>query len=732
MSHGAESWSTQQLTEFLALVSSFTDAARATRGAVERAAEAVDAEVVAVIRDGVVVAAVGFAEDDVPEAQLVEIAEGGGPARAADLPGIGRCRLLIVGLDGEVPGQLLVARAGDEGFSGEERDLLRGMARVLLLTLRMLSRQQLLERLSVLQRMIVHRAARGELLQAVVDGTAELIGDEIASLRLLDPADPETAILVATVGFDETLHAQLERTRIGEGLGGTAIAAERLMVFSADTPEHRAMPALKDHDVQAAMAAPVREDGRVIGSLVTASRRPGRTYTSDEREVLRAFAEHASLALTDARMVAKTLHQAFHDPLTDLPNRALFVDRLEQGMRRARRKRSQLAVLFLDIDRFKIVNDSLGHAAGDELLREVGARLLTSIRPGDTAARFGGDEFAILLEDVESREDAEHIAMRILLSLRTPLGIGGRDVFVTASIGISMDATRAEDAIRDADLAMYRAKGQGKGRYVVFEPYMHAAVVERASLEADLQRVIERDELILHYQPIVALDGGDVVGAEALVRWRHPERGLVAPDAFIPLAEETGLMPELGRWILLDACRQAAAWQRVRPLRLSVNLSACQLQSAELVRDVEAALAVSGLAPSSLVLEITETALMRDVEDTITCLNDLKRLGVLLAVDDFGTGYSSLDYLRRFPIDLLKIDKAFVDDLVGGDSKLAQAIIDLGESFGLQVVAEGIEHDAQRLRLLELGCALGQGFHFARPMAAQELSALLAAEVARC
>ncbi|HEV2787063.1 MAG TPA: sensor domain-containing diguanylate cyclase, partial [Solirubrobacteraceae bacterium] len=501
MSHVAESWSTQQLTEFLALLSSFTDAAAATRGAVERAAEAVDAEVVAVVREGAVVAAVGFPEDDVPEAELVGLAGRGSAARGADLPGLGGCRVAIVGLDDAVPGRLVVARAGDEDFSGEERDLLRGMARVLLLTLRMLSRQHLLERLSILQRMIVRRAARGELLQGVVDGTAELIGDELASLRLLDPEDPDAALLVATVGFDPALHAQLERTRVGEGLGGTAIAEERLMVFGGDAPEDRSLPALKHHDVQAAMAAPVREDGRVIGSLVTASRRPGRTYTIDEREVLLAFAEHASLALTDTRMVAKTLHQAFHDPLTDLPNRALFVDRLEQGMRRARRKHSQLAVLFLDVDRFKIINDSLGHAAGDELLREVGARLVTSIRPGDTAARFGGDEFAILLEDVESREDAEHIAMRILLALRTPLAIGGRDVFVTASVGISMAATCAEDAIRDADLAMYRAKGQGKGRYVVFEPYMHAAVVERASLEADLQRVVERDELVLHYQP---------------------------------------------------------------------------------------------------------------------------------------------------------------------------------------------------------------------------------------
>jgi diguanylate cyclase (GGDEF)-like protein len=724
-SRGVESWSTQQLTEFLALVSSFADAASATRGAVERAAEAVDAEVVALVRDGSVSAAVGFPEAGLPVVELVALAARGSSLREARLPGIGACRVASVALEGELPGQLLVARAGDEDFSGEERDLLRGMARVLTLTLRMLGRQQLLERLSVLQRMIVRRVEPAELLQAVVDGTAALIGDEIASLRLVDPQQAQDAVLVASVGFDPAVQEQIERTRNSEGLGGRAIAADRLMLHGTDLPPDRASAALEDHEVRAVMAAPVREEGRVIGSLVTASRRPGRRYTSDEREVLLAFAEHASLALTDAKMVATTLHQAFHDPLTDLPNRALFVDRLKQGLRRARRSGTQLAVLFLDIDRFKIVNDSLGHGAGAELLREIGARLLASIRPGDTAARFGGDEFAILLEDVESATDAACIVMRILLALRTPLTLGGRELFVTASIGVAMNETCADDAIRHADLAMYRAKAQGKGRYAIFEPYMHAAVVERAELEADLQRVVERNELVLHFQPIVELESAEIVGVEALVRWRHPARGLIGPDAFIPLAEETQLMPELGRWILAAACREAANWQRLAPLKLSVNLSACQLDAPGLAGDVAAALEISGLPPSALVLEITETALMRHVEDTISCLRDLKRLGVLLAVDDFGTGYSSLDYLRRFPIDILKIDKAFVDDLAG-DSKLAQAIIDLGDSFNLQVVAEGIEHELQRRRLIELGCRLGQGFCFAGPMPAAELTELLA------
>jgi EAL domain-containing protein (putative c-di-GMP-specific phosphodiesterase class I) len=289
-----------------------------------------------------------------------------------------------------------------------------------------------------------------------------------------------------------------------------------------------------------------------------------------------------------------------------------------------------------------------------------------------------------------------------------------------------MVADCADDMIRDADLAMYHAKAEGKGRYATFEPAMHAAVVERMELEVELQGAIERDELVLHYQPIVALDSQEIIGVEALVRWRHPTRGLVFPDAFILLAEETQLMPDLGRWILAEACREVAAWRSPRPLRLSVNLSAVELQSPDLLAgDVAAALAQSGLAPDQLVLEITETTLMRDVTDTISCLRELKELGVLLAVDDFGTGYSSLDYLRRLPIDILKIDKAFVDDLDDGDCTLARAMIDLGASFNLKVVAEGIEHDSQRAQLLGLGCRFGQGYHFSRPLPADELEALL-------
>ncbi len=702
-----ESWSTQQLTEFLAHVSAFKDAEGVTRGAVERAAEVFDAEVVAILRGGRVSAAIGCSVDELPEDELLRVAA---EPQLGRLAGLGACRIAVVRLEAEEPGHLLVARAGNEEFTRGEYDLLRGMARVLVMTLRMFQRQQLLERLSALQRMIVRRAEPRDVLRAVVTGAAELIGGDVVSLRLLDAEDSGAAVLAASFGLEPEIAAQTDRIRAGEGLGGRAIAEDRLVVSDSPT----------------AMAAPVREEGRVVGSIVVSSQRAGSRYGPDDQEVLLAFAEHASLALTDARMARTALHQALHDPLTDLPNRALFIDRLELGLSRVQRSKSKLAVLFLDVDRFKIINDSLGHAAGDQLLREIAARLVASVRPGDTAARFGGDEFAILLEDVEGLEAVEQVALRILGAVRAPLSLAGRDILISASIGIAMDASTAGDMIRDADLAMYRAKAEGKGRHAVFEPAMHVAVVERADLEADLQRVIERDELVLHYQPIVALGNRAIVGVEALVRWRHPTRGLVEPDAFIPLAEETQIMSDLGRWILAEGCRAVTEWRRVRPLRLSVNISAVQLHSGQvLTAEVAAALAESGLPPEALVLEITETALMRDVAETISCLRALKDLGVLLAVDDFGTGSSSLDSLRRFPIDILKIDKIFVEDLGAGDATLAQAIIDLGESFDLQVVAEGVEHESQRQRLLELGCSHGQGYHFSRPVPGCELAAML-------
>jgi diguanylate cyclase (GGDEF)-like protein len=448
---------------------------------------------------------------------------------------------------------------------------------------------------------------------------------------------------------------------------------------------------------------------------------------------LSSFAEHASLALTDARRVDTMLHQALHDALTGLPNRALFTDRIQHALTQGRRRGTSCGVIFLDLDRFKTVNDSLGHAAGDELLIAVARRIDESLRSADTAARLGGDEFAVLLEDLSDADEAVLVAERITDALSAPLVVQGREMFVKASVGIAVGRSGASELLRQADVAMYRAKSDGKGRYRVFEESMQAEVVERLELEGELLRAIERDEIAVHYQPVIALDGQTLAGFEALARWTHPTRGLVPPPQFIPLAEENGSIVALGRQILRTACRQAARWLQEfpspEPRIMSVNLSGRQLEDPNIVADVAAALADSGLPAGALVLEITETVLMADTEATIARLTALKALGVRLAVDDFGTGYSSLRYLRRFPIDILKMAKPFVDGLEVGDDEgraLARAIVELATSLKLACIAEGIEAPAQADVLHELGCGLGQGFHFARPMAPDAMAALIA------
>jgi diguanylate cyclase (GGDEF)-like protein/PAS domain S-box-containing protein len=418
-------------------------------------------------------------------------------------------------------------------------------------------------------------------------------------------------------------------------------------------------------------------------------------------------------------------HQAFHDPVTNLPNRALFVERVRHAIGRARREGSGLGVVFLDIDDFKTINDSLGHGAGDAALMDVAKRLSTSIRSSDTAARFGGDEFVVLLEGLDGTGTAAEVAERILDDLRQPLMVAGKELVVRGSIGISIleesSSAGADELIRDADAAMYIAKRDGKGGYRLFEPEMHAGVLARLELRADLQRALENGQFELYYQPIVRLADGHVVGMEALLRWRHPERGLVVPGEFIPFAEETGLIVPIGRWVLREACRQAEELQRLsadnESLYMCVNLSVKQLQHSDVISDVQDALSESGLQPQLLTLEITESMLIDDPDIAVVKLNELRALGVRIAMDDFGTGYSSLSYLSRFPVDVIKMDRSFLRPEATREAvDLSSAVVALGSSLALEVVAEGIELDEQWQRLRELGCELGQGFHFARPM----------------
>jgi diguanylate cyclase (GGDEF)-like protein/PAS domain S-box-containing protein len=418
----------------------------------------------------------------------------------------------------------------------------------------------------------------------------------------------------------------------------------------------------------------------------------------------------------------KLSFQSFHDPLTRLANRSLFRERVEHAL--DRRHVGEIAVLFVDLDNFKTINDSLGHAAGDHVLVETAHRLRSTLRAEDTAARLGGDEFAVLLEEADVTT-AARVAERIRSALGTPFWVLGQEVFVSASIGIAMreEGDSGGDLLRNADVAMYTAKQKGKARFEIFESAMHETVMARLGMEAELRRAIERHEFVVHYQPIVRLDSAEVVGAEALVRWQHPTRGLVPPVEFIPLAEETGLIVPLGGWILRQACGQLAEWQRLRPGRepfvMNINLSSRQLVRDLMAEEVAAAVDESGIRASWLVLEVTETVLMADPAAAAASLDQIRDLGVRIALDDFGSGYSSLSHLRRFPIDIVKIDKSFVDDVAadGVQSAIARSIIELGRAMNIQTVAEGIEAGEQAEALLGLGCELGQGFFFARPQA---------------
>ena len=435
------------------------------------------------------------------------------------------------------------------------------------------------------------------------------------------------------------------------------------------------------------------------------------------------------------RAEEQLLHDAFHDGLTGLANRALFMDHLRMTIERCKSRNSNYyAVLFLDYDRFKVVNDSLGHAEGDELLKQIARRLELWTRTGDLVARLGGDEFVILLTEMLETDDAIRVAERIQEDLKDPFDINGRELFISASIGIalSIDGFRtAEDMLRDADIAMYRAKTAGRARYQVFTEAMRTQATTRLQLETDLRQALEREEFEIHYQPILNLETQAIKGFEALIRWRHPTRGIVSPDEFIPTAEESGLILPLGRWILIESCRQLRAWQNVLPqaasLMVSVNLSSKQFLQSDLAEQVLEALESTGLASRCLKLEITESYLIENSDKAVKVMNRLREIGVELSLDDFGTGYSSLSYLHRLPVNSLKIDRSFVSQMSESEehSEIVRTIVRLAQNLKMDVIAEGIETAEQLDQLNELNCGFGQGYLFARPMDAEMAEAFI-------
>jgi diguanylate cyclase (GGDEF)-like protein len=585
-----------------------------------------------------------------------------------------------------------------------------------------------------LGRLALRASDRGLLLEESVRLLSETL--RVEHCELLELAEDGSRLIVAASVGDGS-DAIAARTVVPEDeqrLAGYVLAGDEPVIVWEWASERRfSVPSLRERGIRSTAAAAVRGRSGAFGLVAAHSTAVG-ALSGEEGQWLQSIADLLASALDRERSEAVMRHQSLHDALTGLPNRALLFDRIEHAFARAQRLRTSVAILLLDIDQFKTVNDSLGHQAGDELLVEVGSRLQEVVRTSDTVARMGGDEFVVLC-DVEDEREAFEIADRVASAWEDPVHVGSGDVFISASVGIAVAAEPQAPVkmLREADAAMYRAKSRGRGGFEVFDEEMRRDAFERLRIESDLRRALDRDEFCVHYQPIFDVDTMRPTGVEALLRWQHPTRGIVGPVEFIPLAEDTGLIAPLGRWVLDHAVAEVSEWTRrfpEVPLRLTVNVSGQQLARPEFLDEVKGALQRSGLAPESLGLEITESVLMKDVASPRSTLEALREVGVRVLIDDFGTGYSSLSQLKRFPLDVIKIDRSFVDGLGVDeeDSAIVAAIVEIARSLGLQVIAEGVETEDQLAHLRTLGCHSAQGYLCSGALAREDMDAFLASQ----
>jgi diguanylate cyclase (GGDEF)-like protein len=573
------------------------------------------------------------------------------------------------------------------------------------------------------------RMDESDMARVVLDRTSSLFGAEFVELMLVGGEDDGRATVYRWNPSRPVGRTQGDVGELAPAFWGRVVCEREpfeTVVGRATTVQQRELEAL---GLTMCVVAPLLSQDRCLGTLRVGFR--GRARMQGRAlQVFTTLANHVSSATNNARLFDQMRHQALHDPLTQLPNRALLLDRLQQAQDRSRRTQRRVAVLFLDLDRFKVINDSLGHQVGDRVLVAVAERLSVSLRPGDTATRFGGDEFVVLCEDVNDEVQALELAERLASTLSTPFPVGAEQVFLTASVGVAIAQSASDEPaalLRDADAAMYRAKERGRAQCELFDKQMRARAVARLDTENELRRGIERGELHIEYQPNVCVASGRTVGVEALVRWLHPRRGLIPPSEFIPLAEETGLIHPLGAWVLDQACAQLARWTpgnvADRDFYVAVNLSPHQLADPRIVTNVERALAASDVDASRLCLEITEGALLAKTGGAIDAVGRLRALGVRIALDDFGTGYSSLSYLHLVPVDVLKMDQSFIGRLgvEARDDAILAGMIDLAHALDLIVVAEGVETEAQLTRLAAMGCDVAQGHYLARPQRAGEI-----------